>query len=184
MTTKKPKTPRPINGNPSKTLCKPREAKLNPKKPLALPTPWEGLLGPSRGLSVDLTEYEGFVYLILHKKTGKGYIGRKYLWSNTRVKVAGRKNRKRKKTESNWRHYKSSSADVKEAICTDGLDSFRFIILHWCKTRRETNYRELEEQVKRDVLSAKLPCGDWKYWNANILSRYFRGVIPEEEGDG
>jgi hypothetical protein len=153
-----------------KAKRKPREKKVDPAKPLLMPTPWEGLPG-------DLDGIEGFVYLIRHKRTGKAYIGRKYLKSNTRVKVAGKKRKTRKVSESDWRHYKSSCAELKQAIQQEGLDQFEFKALHLCKTRRETNFREVEEQFKRNVLSAKLPDGDWAYYNANILSRYFRGII-------
>lgn len=147
-----------------------REKKLDPKKPLLLPTPWIG--------TESITEdHEGFVYLITNLKTHKRYIGRKYLKSRTRVKVAGRTNRRRKVSESNWRHYKSSCDVLKEDIAGMGLGAFQFEIIWYCKTRKETNYRELEELVKRDVLTAKLKDGTEAYYNRNILSRYFPGDL-------
>lgn len=149
---------------------KPRQRKIDPNKPLTDPTDWLGL----DGNQINLEDYAGFVYQITNLKNKRKYIGRKYLWSHTRVKVANRKNRKRKVSESNWRHYKSSCDELKEDIKKFGVDNFRFEIIWLCKTRKETNYKELEEQVKRDVLSKKLPDGTWEFYNANIMCRFYR----------
>lgn len=146
---------------------RPREKKVNPNEQLTLPTPWIG----TEQIEED---HEGFVYLITCLKTKRKYIGRKYLKARTRVKVAGRTNRRRKVSESNWRHYKSSCDELKKDIAELGIDKFKFEIIWLCKSRRETNYKELEELVKRDVLTAKLKDGTDAYYNGNILSRYFK----------
>lgn len=166
-----------MNKVTKRTTRKPRERKVNPDKPLLEHTEWLGL----EGNNVNLEDYAGFVYLITNLKSGRKYIGRKYLWAHTRVKVANRKNRKRKVSESNWRHYKSSCDELKEDIKRLGSDCFRFEIMWLCKTRKETNYKELEEQVKRDVLFKKLPSGEFEYYNGNILSRYFRAKENDDE---
>jgi len=159
-----------------KSRKKPREKKES-KDPLLQPTPWRNIYG-------DPEEYEGIVYLITNLTNGRMYVGKKYLWSHTRVKVAGRKNRRRKKSVSNWTHYKSSCDELKADIRKLGLDKFKFEILWMCKTRRGTTYREVEEQIKRDVLFLKTVDGEWLYYNANVMMRFFRDSFkPEEEAE-
>lgn len=131
------------------------------------------------GLPDDLTGYEGFVYLITNKQTGQKYVGRKYLWSRTTVKQVGKKRRKKVVKHANWQTYKSSCEDILREIATSGADHLEFRILHLCKTRAETNFLETQEQFDRRVLSAKLPNGQWEYYNGNILSRYFRATEPK-----
>ena len=143
------------------------------KSPLKEPTPWEGVPDETEGL-------EGFVYLITHKATGKKYIGRKYFWAKTRVRVAGRKNRKRKTSTSDWAHYKSSCKELKEQIVREGVDAFRYEILSCHATRAKTNYEEVRLQFQLDTLYAKLPHGDYEFYNSNILSRYFRPRSEKE----
>lgn len=157
----------------SKAPRKPRETKLKKETTLTAPTPW-------MGTEKLLDDHVGFVYRITHKPTGKAYIGRKYMKSHTRVKVKGRTNRKRKVSDSNWRHYKSSCQELKDQIKEEGLDKFLFEIVSFHTTRRAVNYAELEMQVKCDVLTAKLPDGSDAYYNANILSRYFKEKDNEQ----
>ena len=124
-------------------------------------------------------EYAGFVYLITNLITNRKYIGRKYFSSTTRKKVEGRKNRKITIKESDWKSYNSSCKDLKEDIEFLGIDNFSFRILSVHKTKGETNYEEVAQQFKRDVLKSVLSCGTREYYNSNILSRYF---IPKPEG--
>lgn len=111
----------------------------------------------------------GFVYLITNLSTGRMYVGRKYLT------MSGGKNKKRK--ESKWREYWGSSANLTEDINEFGKACFSREILHWCSTKAETNYKETEEQFKRDVLNAVLADGQRAYYNGNIMSRWF---VPTE----
>jgi hypothetical protein len=43
------------------------------------------------------------------------------------------------------------------------------------------NYAELEMQVKCDVLTAKLPDGSDAYYNANIMSRFFKTKETDDD---
>lgn len=147
---------------------------MSNKKPKNEEIPWIG--APT---DEEASKYEGFVYLIEHKNSGRKYVGRKYFGRHLRKKVKGRTNRKRVKLTSDWRFYTSSSAKLKALIESEGVHSFTFTILHLCKTRQQTNYKEVEEQFLRDVLNKKLPSGEYEYFNDNIMSRYFK---PKEVG--
>jgi hypothetical protein len=129
---------------------------------------------------VDLTEYEGFVYLVTNTRTGRKYVGRKYLWARLKVKQKGKKRRKHVVKGADWQTYKSSCRQILEEIAENGIGDFEFRILKLCKTRKETNFLEVQEQFDRRVLEAKLPNGEWEYYNGNIMSRYFK---PTEEGE-
>lgn len=148
-----------------------REPK-QPRSELAKPTPW---LFQGKPLShLDNSEdLAGFVYLIEHIATGRKYIGRKYFHAHTRVKVAGRKNRKRKVKESNWRHYKSSCIPLKKEIEEQGVDKFRFTILSIHESRAAVNYEETKQLFINGVLEND------GFYNEHILSRYYKPRIKE-----
>lgn len=156
--------------------ARPRKvAKKRPSAPeLEVDTPWQGM--PSDGVH----DYEGFVYLIVNKTNGRKYIGRKYFWSKRKVKPKNAKRRKRVTKDGNWRTYKSSSPELLKDIVELGVSNFDFVVLHLCKTRGQTNYLEVKEQFSRSVLEAKLPSGEWEYYNGNVMSRYFK---PTESGE-
>lgn len=109
-------------------------------------------------------DYEGFVYLITNTQSGRMYVGRKYTFVQKKTRIVG---------ESNWRTYYGSSDELKADIKKLGKDAFKREILHFCRTRGETNFKEVEEQFNRKVLHALLPNGERAYYNGNIMSRYF-----------
>jgi len=111
----------------------------------------------------DLQKYYGFVYIITDTQTNKKYIGRKYLWSLRKINGQTR----RKRQPSDWKSYYSSHLDLKTLAKNDPL-RFKREILHLCKTKGETNFKETDEIFKHDAL--------WKedFLNENILGRYFR----------
>ncbi len=117
--------------------------------------------------------YFGFVYRIIHKKTGKSYIGRKQFQSVTRKKVKGKKNRRKTVRESNWREYTGSCIPLNEEIEKLGKEAFTFQILRLCETKRELGYYETWYQFNENVLYEKFPDGSRKYYNNNIMSRWF-----------
>lgn len=118
-------------------------------------------------------DWAGFVYLIVDTVTSRKYIGKKFFWSLRKMKVKGQKRRKLVKKESDWKHYKSSSEELKAAIKEHGVDRFEFIILSLHKTRAEVNYSEVKEQFSRDVLYSKIN-DEYEYFNHCILNRYWR----------
>jgi len=112
----------------------------------------------------------GFVYEITNKLNGRSYIGRKYFWS-----FRTPKGKKRKvKSESDWRNYYGSCPELKEEIGKLGRQNFSRTILSLHKTAGKTNYEETRQLFTNNVLTESLDDGTPKFYNSNILSRYFR----------
>lgn len=119
-------------------------------------------------------DFFGFIYRITNVVDNRQYIGRKQFRHVTRKKVKGRKNRKKVITEGKWRYYTSSSKHVNEEIVECGTDIFKFEIVELCKTKGDLTYREAEIQWQEKVLEAKLPNGDFKYYNKQIGAVKFK----------
>jgi hypothetical protein len=118
----------------------------------------------------DIQENFGFVYLINCEETQRKYLGRKYFWS-----FRTPKGKKRKvKQESDWKKYYGSCPELKEDIKKIGKDKFQRTILSLHKTVGKTNYEETRQLFLNNVLTESLDNGTPKYYNSNILSRYFR----------
>jgi serine/threonine protein kinase len=105
----------------------------------------------------------GFVYCITDKKTGDKYIGKKHFFSIRKKPGSTR----RQKQESNWKYYFSSHNELKQ-LGKEFPERFEREILHLCISLGETNWREVEEQVQRNVLHSD------QYINDNIAGRWFR----------
>lgn len=112
----------------------------------------------------DPLDYQGFCYIITQISTGKAYIGRKYVYSSVKGKLA---------KESDWRSYFGSSKHLHADIEKFGVSDFRREILVFCKTRGETNQMEVELQFKNEVLRARLPNGERAFWNNSIANKWF-----------
>ena len=120
--------------------------------------------------SDDIGDHFGFVYLIANKSNQRQYIGRKYFWS-----FRTPKGKKRKvKSESDWKNYYGSCPELKEDIEQFGRQNFSRTILSLHKTPGKTNYEETRQLFTNNVLTESLDDGTPKYYNSNILSRYFR----------
>jgi Putative endonuclease segE, GIY-YIG domain/NUMOD3 motif len=121
----------------------------------------------------------GFVYLITNRITGQGYIGKKFCYSRTRIKISGKKRRKVVVKESKWRDYTGSNEPLNDDINKLGLENFSREILQFFPTKKEVSYCEVEEQITRKVLTALLPSGLRAYYNRNILGKWF--CAPEKQ---
>ena len=120
--------------------------------------------------SDDIDNFFGFVYCITNIKTGRQYIGRKYFW-----KFRTPRGKKRKvKSESDWKKYYGSSEELKEEIQQLGRHNFSRVILSLHKTAGKTNFEETRQLFVNGVLTEQLDDGTPRYYNSNILSRYFR----------
>ena len=120
--------------------------------------------------SDDIGDFFGYVYLITNTKNGRQYIGRKYFW-----KFRTPKGKKRKvKSESDWKKYYGSCPELKEEIKQSGKQNFSRVILSLHYTKGKTNYEETRQLFANKVLTEQLDDGTPKYYNSNILSRYFR----------
>lgn len=110
-------------------------------------------------------KYYGFVYLITDLATGKLYIGRKYFWQLRKTKGKT----KRQRSESDWRDYYSSNDWINDQIKKGrAKETFKREILHLCKSKGETNFLEIEEQFKREVLR------DPSYLNDQINGKWYK----------
>ena len=120
--------------------------------------------------SDDIGDFFGYVYLITNNKNGREYIGRKYFWQ-----FRTPKGKKRKvKSESDWKKYYGSCPELKEEIKQSGKQNFSRVILSLHYTKGKTNYEETRQLFNHKVLTEQLDDGTPKYYNSNILSRYFR----------
>ena len=136
-----------------------------------------------------LTEYDsvdkfpqgcvGFVYRITNIRSGKFYIGRKILFSNTKKKLTktelselsgpGRKPiSKRVIKESNWKDYWGSNKTILEEIKAEGVSPFRKEIIKFCFNKKQLTYWEMHYQCVENVLLTD------KSYNDNVLAKFFR----------
>lgn len=105
---------------------------------------WNGIAFESE----HIEDHVGFVYQITNLVSGKKYIGKKWLWS-VRKKA---KAKRRVKSESDWKKYYGSNAELKNDIEQLGKDNFKREILRLCMTKGECSYYEAKEQFDKDVL--------------------------------
>lgn len=122
-------------------------------------------------------DFWGFVYEIEEIATGRSYIGKKQF----RFKRKKTRSNKSNTKESDWKEYTSSCIPLQEAIETQGKDKFVFRMLSLCSGRCQLTYEENQLQFARDVLRAKLPNGERKYWNKTIGHLLFAGVEKQTE---
>ena len=120
--------------------------------------------------SSDIGDAFGFDYCISCNETQREYIGRKYFWQ-----FRTPKGKKRKvKSESDWKKYYGSCPELKEEIIQLGKQNFSRTILSLHNTKGQTNFEETRQLFVKGVLTESLSNGTPKYYNSNILSRYFR----------
>ena len=120
--------------------------------------------------SSDIQDNFGFVYHIHCNQTGRDYIGRKYFWSFRTPKGKSRK----VKSESDWKNYYGSCPELKEDVEKYGRENFTRTILSLHKTKGKTNFEETRQLFTHNVLTESLDSGIPRYYNSNILNRYFR----------
>lgn len=115
--------------------------------------------------TIDVTEYEGFIYLITNQVSGRKYIGKKTLWSRRKGKST---------VESDWKTYFGSSKELLEDIKLLGEAAFRREVLHFCYTKTDMTYLETYEQFVRNVLGETMPDGTRLYYNGSIMGKFFK----------
>ncbi len=127
--------------------------------------------------SDDIDDKFGFVYRITNLQTGKQYIGRKYFWSKRKP----RGGKRRVTSESDWKKYYGSSDELKADRKLLGNECFKREILSLHSTPGRTNYAETKQLFINNVLQETLDDGTPKYYNSNILGRYYKKDYFKEE---
>ena len=128
----------------------------------------------------------GFVYEVLHKPSGKKYIGRKQLISVT-TKALGKKElaeitdkraskKKKVQKESDWKSYYGSHSEIKQLIKEGKQEEFERTILEFAFAPKHLTYLETKYLFSLGVLEN----GD-VYFNDNILGKFFRKDLPTYE---
>ncbi len=111
-------------------------------------------------------EQVGFVYEIKDLANDRLYIGKKLFWTTTKLKpLKGMKNRRHRRSQSDWREYYGSSELLKEQVAEHGPELFQRRILVLCYTRTMMSYWETKIQFDRNVLY------DDRYYNQFISCR-------------
>lgn len=123
------------------------------------------------------TDFFGFIYEIEQLSTGKAYIGKKQF----KFKRKKTKSNTSRTKDSDWRDYTSSSEFVNELIEEVGKSDFAFRILLLCTGRCMLGYEEESIQRERDVLRARLPNGERKFFNRTIGYKNFAGLEKQTE---
>jgi hypothetical protein len=135
---------------------------LTSKKESSYDNPW--IFNGKPFTSEDIGKFVGFVYVIECLVDKKLYIGRKYFYTKRKAKGALR----RKKSESDWKKYYSSSKYLKELVEEHGKENFRRVIISLHTTEGDCNYEEVRQQFLYNVLE------DDRFLNENINGKWHR----------
>jgi hypothetical protein len=76
--------------------------------------------------------------------------------------------------ESDWKKYYGSCPELKEDVEKYGKENFTRTILSLHKTKGKTNFEETRQLFAHNVLTESIDKGVPRYYNSNILNRYFR----------
>ena len=122
--------------------------------------------------SDDIDSFFGYVYCITNIQSGKKYIGRKYFTQRRKPRGGKRK----VTSESDWKKYYGSSAELKSDVKELGCNLFRREILSLHRTKGWVNYEETKQLFLNNVLSE-----EENYYNSNILGRYMKKDYYNEQ---
>ena len=123
--------------------------------------------------SEDIKDYFGFCYILTDHENGKMYIGRKYFYSIRKKKGQ----RKKVKSESDWKTYYSSSKKIQQMVLESGPNRFKREILSLYIKKGQVNYNETKLLFNHNVLEALNHRDERLYYNDNIMNRYFSTIM-------
>jgi len=113
----------------------------------------ECLLSDWINVPENYDDYQGFVYKITHKASGKYYIGKKFFWKALRRKpLKGKKRVRLDAVVSDWKEYWGSSRKLLEDVALFGKDDFVREILGCYENKFLCAYHELREQMEHNAL--------------------------------
>ena len=129
----------------------------------------------------------GFVYRILHKATGKAYIGKKVLYHNLKKKLTkkelaeiegqGRRPSFRLVVrESDWKHYWGSNKALQELKKTSSAEDFERTILKISPDKKLLTYYETKYLFVYEVLEKPE-----NFYNDNILGKFYSKDFQHEK---
>ena len=118
----------------------------------------------------DIGDFFGFVYRITNIQSGKRYIGRKYF----QQKRKPRGGKRRVTSESDWKRYYGSSAELSADRKSLGNAAFKREILSLHTRLGDVNFEETKQLFLHNVLTETLDGKTPLYYNSNILGRYMR----------
>jgi len=122
--------------------------------------------------SDDIDSFFGFVYRITNLQSGRQYIGRKYFTQRRKPRGGKRK----VTSESDWKKYYGSSAELKSDVKELGRSVFKREIISLHRTKGWVNYEETKQLFLNNVLSE-----EENYYNSNILGRYMKKDYYNEQ---
>ena len=125
-------------------------------------------------------EFQGFVYMITEKDTGKKYIGKKILYFTRKVKL-GKKDLKQYEgvvgrrpsyklaiKESDWKSYWGSNKELQELVKTEPPENWEKSIIIACPSKKLLTYYETKYLFVYQALE-----NPDEFWNDNILGKFF-----------
>jgi hypothetical protein len=129
----------------------------------------------------------GFVYRILHKATGKAYIGKKVLYHSlkkklTQKELAGIEGQGRRPSfrlvvrESDWKHYWGSNKALQELKKTSSAEDFERTILKISPDKKLLTYYETKYLFVYEVLEKPE-----NFYNDNILGKFYSKDFQHEK---
>ena len=118
----------------------------------------------------DIGDFFGFVYRITNIQSGKRYIGRKYFQQKRKPRCGKR----RVTSESDWKRYYGSSAELSADRKLLGNAAFKREILSLHTRLGDVNFEETKQLFLHNVLTETLDGKTPLYYNSNILGRYMR----------
>ena len=128
----------------------------------------------------------GFVYRVIHKPTGKIYIGKKVFQFTRKAKLTkkdlavyeGEKGRKPSYkhviSESDWTTYYGSNKEIVAMLKEGKHDEFKREILHLAPSKKLLTYHETKYLFVYSVLEKPE-----EFFNDNILGKFFRKDFAE-----
>ena len=91
-------------------------------------------------------DYCGFLYLVVDKVSGQGYLGRKL------YRKGGKKTSRTFGHQAGWRNYKTSCKSILKNIKENGKGSFEFYCLAEYENKLDLHYAEVKAIMENDAI--------------------------------